>query len=161
MDHLSDLIGQVERMRPHDSPAFTVSDTSPAPTVPVMPSMREVDALPPIRPFIPPPAPVRTGQNTVPVLAVGMKRSAADAELDADAVSRGKRVKVRHSEKLDAEQAEVAQPELPDAVTGRKRNAHEVGFDEGALPPTKRLRQDEPISPISLYTSHASSIRRA
>ena len=78
MNPLSNRAPQAEQETAHDDATLISSDTYPAPAVPVMPAVREVANQQPMLPGLPPPAPLRTGQNTAPVLAVGMKRSASD-----------------------------------------------------------------------------------
>ena len=143
MNPLSNRTSQAEQETAHDDGTLISPDTSPAPAVPVMPAVREVAIQQPMLPALPTPASMSTGQNTAPTLAAGVKRSAADAGLDADAIPDGKRVKVSHANDMDTEEFQETLSTMPDLAVGRKRSASDAGLDEDGLFARKRLKQDE------------------
>jgi ankyrin repeat protein len=143
MNPLSNRTLQAEQETAHDDGTLISPDTFPAPAVPVMPAVREVAIQRPMLPALPPPASMCTGQNTAPVLAAGVKRSAADAGFDADAIPDGKRVKVSHANDMDTEEFQETLSTTPDLAVGRKRSASDAGLDEDGLFARKRLKQDE------------------
>ena len=145
MDHLMQLMQQGERPEAHNAPPSTAPDAQAgqAPRLPAAPSMHEAPAQARLLPVLtPPPALAETVRSSLPTLAVGGKRSATGAGLEADPNINGKRVKVSHA----SEQATGAMPEHVNPDAGRKRNALDAGLDEDAQPASKRLRQDEPGS---------------
>jgi ankyrin repeat protein len=152
MDHRLHLTQQAELSEPHNAPTSAAPDADPGTALgfPAAPSMREAHARQPLLQVLPPPPAVpQTAQHSLPTLLVGVKRSAAAAGLEADAIPDGKRVKVSHATDLDAEGFQQAQPEESDSVVGRKRTALDAGLDVDGLRLTKRLRQNEPDSPDS------------
>ena len=152
MDHRLHLTQQAELSEPHNAPTSAAPDADPGTALgfPAAPSMREAHARQPLLQVLPPPPAVpQTDQHSLPTLLVGVKRSAAAAGLEADAIPDGKRVKVSHATALDAEGFQQAQPEESDSVVGRKRTASDACLDVDGLRHTKRLRQNETDSPDS------------
>ena len=147
MDHRSHLMQQAERFEPHNTPTSAAPDAAPSPELPAAPSIREAPVQRPLFHVLPPPAAPHTGESSLPTLAVGVKRSAADAGLDADAVPDGKRVKVNHATDPDAEGFQQALPDAPGLAVGRKRTASDAGLDEDDLSARKRTCQRGPDGP--------------
>nr|WP_314624566.1 ankyrin repeat domain-containing protein [uncultured Noviherbaspirillum sp.] len=156
MDHRLHLTQQAERFEPHDVPTSAAPDAVPSPVLPATPSIREAPAQQPLFHVLPPPAAPHASEGSAPTLAVGVKRSAADAGLDADAVPDGKRVKVGHANDPDTEGFQETLPDAPDSAGGRKRTASDAGLDEDDLPARKRLRQDEPNQVQAMMTDSES-----
>ncbi|MDB5757905.1 MAG: hypothetical protein JWM30_1194 [Burkholderia sp.] len=147
MDHRSHLTQQAERSEPHNKPTSAAPDAEPTPKLPAAPSIREAPVQQPLFHVLPPPAAPHAGESSLPTLAVGMKRSAADAGLDDDAVPDGKRVKVSHANDPDMEGFQEAMPGTSGLAISRKRTASEAGLDENDLSAGKRTCQRGPNEP--------------
>ncbi len=78
MNPQSNQIQQAGQETAHNYATVTSPDTPLAPALPALPAIREASIQQPMLPCVLPLAPLRTGQNTAPVLAAGMKRSASD-----------------------------------------------------------------------------------
>jgi ankyrin repeat protein len=147
MDHRSHLMQQAERFEPHNTPTSAAPDAAPSPELPAAPSIREAPVQRPLFHVLPPPDAPHTGESSLPTLAVGVKRSAADAGLDADAVPDGKRVKVSHAYDPDTKGFQESMPDAPGLAGGRKRTASDAGLDEDDLSARKRTCQRGPDGP--------------
>ena len=144
MDYRLHLTQPAERGEAHDSLTSAAHDVNPAPDVPAAPSIREGNDRQPLLQILPPPPALpQITRNSLPTLASGVKRSAANAGLDADAVPNRKRVKVSHETDLDAEGFQQAPPEGDELVIDRTRISPDADMDEGDLTAHKWLMAQE------------------
>lgn len=105
---------QGERPEAHNAPpsAAPAGHAGQTPGLPAAPSMREVPAQAPLLPLVtPPPAPAEPVRSSLPTLAIGGKRSATDAGLEADPNTDGKRLKVSHATNAGTVRLQQAQEE--------------------------------------------------
>ena len=114
MDPLLQPTQQGERPEAHNAPPSAAPDghAGQTPGLPAAPSMREVPAQAPLLPLVtPPPAPAEPVRSSLPTLAIGGKRSATDAGLEADPNTDGKRLKVSHATNAGTVRLQQAQEE--------------------------------------------------